>query len=163
MLAYQNDTIAALATPPGRGGIAIVRVSGENARAYFEALFRPAGRQQVESHRLLYGHLYDADGAMLDECMAVLMLAPRTYTREDVAEFHLHGGDQIAREALAAVIQAFFEKTDTVLFTGGHYAYNTISGELMKKLGLAYEGIEHKAMRHAERGPTDLVCYYLEK
>lgn len=55
MLAYQNDTIAALATPPGRGGIAIVRVSGENARAYFEALFRPAGRQQVESHRLLYG------------------------------------------------------------------------------------------------------------
>ena len=75
MLAYQNDTIAALATPPGRGGIAIVRVSGENARAYFEALFRPAGRQQVESHRLLYGHLYDADGAMLDECMAVLMLA----------------------------------------------------------------------------------------
>ena len=88
MLAYQNDTIAALATPPGRGGIAIVRVSGENARAYFEALFRPAGRQQVESHRLLYGHLYDADGAMLDECMAVLMLAPRTYTREDVAEFH---------------------------------------------------------------------------
>ena len=86
MLAYQNDTIAALATPPGRGGIAIVRVSGENARAYFEALFRPAGRQQVESHRLLYGHLYDADGAMLDECMAVLMLAPRTYTREDVAE-----------------------------------------------------------------------------
>lgn len=103
MLAYQNDTIAALATPPGRGGIAIVRVSGENARAYFEALFHPAGRQQVESHRLLYGHLYDADGAMLDECMAVLMLAPRTYTREDVAEFHLHGGDQIAREALAAL------------------------------------------------------------
>ena len=68
-----------------------------------------------------------------------------------------------AREALAAVIQAFFEKTDTVLFTGGHYAYNTISGELLKKLGFAYEGIEHKAMRHAERGPTDLVCYDLEK
>ena len=68
-----------------------------------------------------------------------------------------------AREALAAVIQAFFKKTDTVLFTGGHYAYNTISGELLKMLGFTYEGIEHKAMRHAERGPTDLVCYYLEK
>ena len=68
-----------------------------------------------------------------------------------------------AREALAAVIQAFFEKTDTVLFTGGHYAYNTISGELLKMLGFTYEGIEHKAMHHAERGPTDLVCYYLEK
>lgn len=68
-----------------------------------------------------------------------------------------------AREALAAVVQAYFERTDTVLFTGGHYAYNTVSGELLKKLGFVYEGIEHKAMHHAERGPTDLVCYYLEK
>lgn len=68
-----------------------------------------------------------------------------------------------AREALAALIRAWFDKTDTVLFTGGHYAYNTVSGELLKKLGFVYEGIEHKAMRHAQRGPTDLVCYYLEK
>lgn len=68
-----------------------------------------------------------------------------------------------AREALTAVVQAYFEQTDTVLFTGGHYAYNTVSGELLKKLGFVYEGIEHKAMHHAERGPTDLVCYYLEK
>ena len=39
----------------------------------------------------------------------------------------------------------------------------SLSGELLKKLGFTYEGIEYKAMRHAERGPTDLVCYYLEK
>lgn len=68
-----------------------------------------------------------------------------------------------AKEALAAVVQAYFEQTDTVLFTGGHYAYNTASGELLKKMGFLYEGIEHKAMHHAVRGPTDLVCYYLEK
>lgn len=68
-----------------------------------------------------------------------------------------------AREALAAVVRTYFEQTDTVLFTGGHYAYNTASGELLKKLGFVYEGVEHKAMHHAERGPTDLVCYYLEK
>lgn len=49
-----------------------------------------------------------------------------------------------------------------MLFTGGHYAYNTISGKLLKELGFTYEGIEYKAMRHAERGPTDLVRYYLE-
>lgn len=52
---------------------------------------------------------------------------------------------------------------DIVLFTGGHYAYNTQSGALLKKLGFVYEGIEHLAMRHAVRGPTDLVCYYKEK
>lgn len=100
---YENDTIAALATPPGQGGIAIVRVSGEAARSCFEALFRPAGRQQIESHRLLYGRLYDETGRMIDECMAVLMLAPRSYTREDVAEFHVHGGEQVARQALNAL------------------------------------------------------------
>ena len=68
-----------------------------------------------------------------------------------------------AREALSAVIQNYFEKTETILFTGGHYAYNGRSGELLKSLGFVYEGTEHKAMRHEERGPSDLVCYYLEK
>lgn len=68
-----------------------------------------------------------------------------------------------AREALEGVVQAYFAKTDVVMFTGGHYAYNGSSGELLKKCGFTYEGTEHKAMRHADRGPTDLVCYYREK
>ena len=68
-----------------------------------------------------------------------------------------------AREALEGVVQAYFAKTDVVMFTGGHYAYNGVSGELLKKCSFIYEGIEHKAMRHADRGPTDLVCYYREK
>lgn len=100
--AYHNDTIAALATPPGRGGIAIVRVSGSGARAAFDALFKPAGKQTVESHKMLFGRVYDGD-QLLDECMGVLMLAPRSYTREDVAEFHTHGGDQVAHEVLQAL------------------------------------------------------------
>ncbi|MBQ9299570.1 MAG: tRNA uridine-5-carboxymethylaminomethyl(34) synthesis GTPase MnmE [Clostridia bacterium] len=103
--AYQNDTIAALATPPGQGGIAIVRVSGDAARTCFDALFRPAGRQAPESHRLLFGHVYDTRGEMIDECMGVLMLAPRSYTREDVAEFQLHGGEQVAGQVLSALYE----------------------------------------------------------
>ena len=100
---YRNDTIAALATPPGQGGIAIVRVSGEAARTCFERLFRPAGRQIVESHRLLFGHALDENGEVIDECMGVLMLAPRSYTREDVAEFQVHGGEQVASQVLRAL------------------------------------------------------------
>ena len=103
LTAYQNDTIAALATPPGQGGIAIVRVSGDAARTCFDTLFRPAGRQTVESHRMLFGHVYDENGQMIDECMGVLMLAPRSYTREDVAEFQLHGGEQVASQVLRAL------------------------------------------------------------
>ena len=68
-----------------------------------------------------------------------------------------------AQEALQGVIETYFAETDTVLFTGGHYAYNTVSGKLLQSLGFVYEGTEHKAMPHATRGPTDLVCYYLEK
>lgn len=96
----ETDTIAALATAPGTGGIAIVRVSGPRAEELLRKLFAPA--RDFESHRLYYGHaIYQ--GETLDECMAVLMRAPRSYTREDVAEFHLHGGEWASRGVLRAL------------------------------------------------------------
>ncbi len=88
-----NNTIAAIATPTGMGGIAIVRVSGDRAEDILKALFIPAKpRECFESHRLMYGRAVGEGGATLDECMAVLMRAPSSYTREDVAEIHCHGG-----------------------------------------------------------------------
>lgn len=95
-----NSTIAALATANGTGGIAIVRVSGPDAEKYLKTLFQPS--RDLESHRLYYGHVC-FQGETLDECMAVLMRAPRTYTREDVAEFQLHGGPFVARSVLEAL------------------------------------------------------------
>ncbi|MBR4540194.1 MAG: tRNA uridine-5-carboxymethylaminomethyl(34) synthesis GTPase MnmE [Clostridia bacterium] len=95
-----QDTIAALATAPGEGGIAIVRVSGPDAEALLSRLFLPA--HAWESHRMYYGHIVYA-GETLDECMAVLMRAPRSYTREDVAEIHLHGGSWAAQSVLNAL------------------------------------------------------------
>ena len=68
-----------------------------------------------------------------------------------------------AWEALKAVVQTYFEKTEAEIFTGGHYSYNLASGKLLESVGFAYEGTEHKAMRHAVHGATDLVCYYIEK
>ena len=96
----EQDTIAALATAPGTGGIAIVRVSGPKAEACLHALLRPD--RAFESHRLYYGRAV-YQGETLDECMAVLMRAPRSYTREDVAEFHLHGGSWAAQSVLSAL------------------------------------------------------------
>ena len=107
MLESQSATIAAVATARGAGGIAIVRISGPQAESVLNGLFRPAGRvaPPYESHRLMYGRAVDADGEALDEVMAVLMRAPRTYTREDVAEIHCHGGGvsagAVLRRALA--------------------------------------------------------------
>lgn len=113
---YENDTIAALATSPGRGGIAIVRVSGSGARDAFDAIFRPAGKQTVESHRMLFGRIYDGD-TLIDECMAVLMLAPRSYTREDVAEFHTHGGEQAAHQVLETLYKLGIRPAEPGEFT----------------------------------------------
>ncbi len=97
----ENTTIAALATPPGKGGIAIIRVSGGQAEELLRAVFKPAsGKEAFSSHLLMYGHV-EQGGAVLDECMAVLMKAPRSYTREDVAEIHLHGGEYVASRVLS--------------------------------------------------------------
>ena len=88
-----NDTIAALATAPGQGGIAIVRMSGPESGRILGEIFQPAsGKHPLKSHLLTYGHLMGEGGERVDECMAVMMYAPRSYTREDVAELQLHGG-----------------------------------------------------------------------
>ena len=90
-----DDTIVAISTPIGEGGIGIVRLSGPQAQAILLQVFRPASRTHngLESHRLCYGHVVDPDTLdTVDEVLAVWMCAPRTYTRQDVAEIHCHGG-----------------------------------------------------------------------
>ena len=98
-------TIAAVATAPGEGGIAIVRMSGPEAGDILECVFRPfSGKKTLRSHRFMYGHCLDSDGRVIDECMAVFMRGPKSYTREDVAEIHCHGGRAAAGMILKRVI-----------------------------------------------------------
>jgi len=90
-----HDTIAAIATAivPQQGSIGIVRLSGAKAVAIAQSLFVAAGKQPWESHRILYGHVRDPiTQERVDEALLLLMRAPRSYTREDVVEFHCHGG-----------------------------------------------------------------------
>ncbi|TET86632.1 MAG: tRNA uridine-5-carboxymethylaminomethyl(34) synthesis GTPase MnmE, partial [Dehalococcoidia bacterium] len=84
-----EDTIAAISTPLGEGGIGIVRLSGREARPIAETLFR--GR--LAHRRLNYGHIIDPEnGEVVDEVLVCYMAAPYTYTREDVVEINCHGG-----------------------------------------------------------------------
>ncbi len=91
-----NDTIAAIATPPGEGGIGTVRLSGPASEAILRTIFAPAsGRlpDVIESHRLAFGQIHDPQtGDKVDEALAALMRAPHSYTREDVVEIDCHGG-----------------------------------------------------------------------
>ena len=107
---YIRDTIAAIATPLGSGGVGIVRISGPDAEQIRHAVFKKAGSDDgggFESHRLFYGHLrHPVDGHLIDEGMGVLMRAPRSYTREDVLELQCHGGHFVVRAVLEACIAA---------------------------------------------------------
>jgi tRNA modification GTPase len=87
------DTIAALSTPPGAGGIGIVRISGERALSVLDAVFKgKKGVRDMKSHTLYYGVITDETGAAVDEALVCYMKKPATYTREDVVEIHCHGG-----------------------------------------------------------------------
>lgn len=90
----ENDTIAAISTPVGEGGISIIRISGEDAVVVAKRLYRGSkDLAQVASHTINYGHIVDPDtGAEVDEVMVSVMRAPHTYTCEDVVEINCHGG-----------------------------------------------------------------------
>jgi len=89
-----DDTIAAISTPPGEGGIGIVRISGPEAFAIGKQIFLfKRKREEIESHRLYYGHVVDPkDKTIIDEALISFMRAPHTYTKEDVVEVNCHGG-----------------------------------------------------------------------
>lgn len=98
------DTIAAIATPPGEGGVGIVRVSGAEAFPIAERLFRRRGRAPLQSHRVYSGAIVDpATGETLDRALLLPFRAPRSYTGEDVVEFHCHGSPYLLRRVLALV------------------------------------------------------------
>ncbi len=106
MHSASNDTIAAIATPPGEGGIGIIRLSGPDAQSIALRIFRPARPGRLRSHRVRYGHVIGADGTVIDEALLTLMAAPHSFTREDVVEISCHGGALPVQLTLEAALAA---------------------------------------------------------
>ncbi|HAG07539.1 MAG TPA: tRNA uridine-5-carboxymethylaminomethyl(34) synthesis GTPase MnmE [Peptococcaceae bacterium] len=104
------DTIAAIATPPGEGGIGIIRVSGPEALEVAGRVFRAARAgdwAEKPGYRMYYGHVVDAaSGEVIDEVLLSVMRAPHSYTREDVVEINCHGGWMAVSRVLQAVLKA---------------------------------------------------------
>ncbi|GAB4530369.1 MAG: tRNA uridine-5-carboxymethylaminomethyl(34) synthesis GTPase MnmE [Anaerolineae bacterium] len=104
-----DDTIAAIATPLGEGGVGIVKISGPEAPAILGQLFVPALRKadKLEARRLTFGHIRDPQtGDVVDEVLAVYMPAPHSYTRQDVVEIQAHGGIVPLRRILGLTLMA---------------------------------------------------------
>ena len=100
-----HATIAAIATPPGRGGVGIVRVSGDDAHSILRTLV-PEGPESFPDHTLRLSKIREPDGDLIDESLAVYMPGPKSFTGEDVVEFQCHGGPIILRRVLDATLEA---------------------------------------------------------
>lgn len=101
-----DDTIAAVATPPGEGGIGIVRVSGDDAILYVDAIFTSSRGRDIRRRpgRVFHGEIRDGDQP-IDEVLVHLMRAPHSYTREDVVEINCHGGPGPLNAVLELVLR----------------------------------------------------------
>lgn len=103
-----SGTIAAIATAivPQQGSVGIVRVSGSDALAIADSLFYAPGRQVWDTHRILYGYIrHPQTKQLVDEALLLIMKAPRSYTREDVVEFHCHGGIMAVQQVLQLCLE----------------------------------------------------------
>lgn len=162
---YQEDTIAAIATPPGEGGLAVVRISGPDAEKIASTIFvrRQSGNARLRSHTLYHGQITAPESAQpIDEVLLTIMRKPRSYTGEDVVEVHCHGGNFLVRQILGVILSQGARQAEPGEFTkraflngrvdlaqaeavldliraktpqGAQLALNQASGELSKYVG----------------------------
>ncbi len=118
---FADDTIAAISTPLGEGGIGIVRLSGKDALPIAEKLFHSPKNKSLrnaKSHSVIYGFIKDpAAEIVIDEILAMVMRSPYSYTREDVVEIHCHGGMLPLRKTLELVLKHGARLADPGEFT----------------------------------------------
>ena len=166
----QGSTIAAIATAPGAGGIAVVRLSGGQSYAVAEQVFRPASPSKTvrdaKGYTALFGHFVEG-GEVFDEGVALFFRAPHSYTGEDVVELSCHGGNAVARRLVEACLAAGAQPAAPGEYTrraflngkldltqaeavmdlisadgrqGAALANAALSGALARKIGAAVEG-----------------------
>jgi tRNA modification GTPase len=102
----QERTIVAVATSPGRGAIALVRLSGQQAKKFVATRFRPQGRADWVPHRPLLGHFLDVRGNPLDQVLVTFFPGPASYTGEDVVEISCHGSPVVAQQMVESLLSA---------------------------------------------------------
>ena len=115
-----EETISAVITALGEGAVGIVRMSGEQALAVGETLFKAASGKKLAEYKpntMVYGHVYDQDGSLVDEVLAVFMQGPRSYTAEDVVEIQCHGGLQSLKKILQLTYAAGARPAEAGEFT----------------------------------------------
>lgn len=99
-----EDTIAAISTPFGEGGIGIIRISGEKSLEIINDIFFPANKMPLKNRMMTYGHIHGEGGELIDEVLTVYMKKPKTYTAEEIVEINCHGGIVPLQKILSLVL-----------------------------------------------------------
>ena len=170
-----HATIAAIATPPGEGGIGVVRISGSDAARIAGDIFRRSGKHPhvdlatTPSHRLLYGRIVDERDDTIDEVLLAWMKGPNTYTREDTVEISCHGGPLPLRETLRVALAAGARHAERGEFTlraflngrldlaQAESVLNVIGAKTSESLRLAVDDLAGDLSRRLEPASTALV------
>ena len=151
-----SDTIVALSTPPGAGALAVLRLSGPKAVAITAALFSKKSFAQAAGHTLHYGTLRQpGNGEILDEVVAALYRAPRSFTREDVVEISCHGSDYVVRQVLAALLREGARLAEAGEFTKRAFlngALDLAQAEAVADLIAADSALSHRVALNQLRG-----------
>ena len=168
-MSEHEDTIAAQATPPGEGGVAVIRISGHGTYELADRVFRSEGPRP--SRRAPYTFAFgkiEANGEAIDDCLMLFMRAPHSFTGEDVVEIQSHGGTRPARRILACVVNAGARPAEPGEFTRRAFlngkidllqaeavadlisarsdrasvaAYEQLQGRLSRRLNAIYDGV----------------------
>lgn len=154
-----GNTIAAIATPPGSGGVGIIRISGSEALNVLRGVFRPLAEKKGESEkqfiyeprRLYLGEVFDKQGSLLDQALGVYMPAPHSYTGEDVAELQCHGGYVVCREILASVLSAGAHLAEPGEFTSRAFINGKLSLDQAEAVIDIIEAKSSEALKISER------------
>ncbi|WP_235297432.1 tRNA uridine-5-carboxymethylaminomethyl(34) synthesis GTPase MnmE [Portibacter marinus] len=114
---FSPDTIVALSTPPGQGAIGVIRVSGPRAIEIVDYFFKGRNLEKVEGNTVHYGKVEDESGRVIDECVATVFKAPKSYTREDVVELSCHGSPYILEQVIQLCLRGGCRLADRGEFT----------------------------------------------
>lgn len=110
------NTIAAISTPAGNGGVGIIRISGNDSLKIIDRIFRPVKKGEIRPFSFKLGHIYDEDGKVIDQVLVSYFKAPKSYTGEDVCEINCHGGNVAMKKILETVL-----KNGAVMAEGGEF------------------------------------------
>ncbi len=161
MIASPFDTVAAVSTPYGKGGVAVIRISGEDAVAVAERVFTPVDGKPVGEHPArvaVYGTVHDpVDPTVLDDGLCVVFRAPRSFTGEDTVELSCHGGILVTRRVLEACFLAGARQALPGEFTRRAYLNGKLALERAEALGNLLDAGNDEQMKLARAGMNGLL------